>query len=239
MIRIAIVEDEKKYSDILTRYLKDFGEEEGEIFDVSVFSDAVAFLTDYSPEYDIVFMDIMMPGIDGMRAAAKVRERDTETVLIFVTNMAQFAVKGYEVNALDFIVKPVSYYDFRIKMRRAVFAVRSRDDRSVVVPAEGGGLRVAVRDLMYIEVTGHRCIYHIAPHSVAEGRNTIKNLSGLLAPYNFLRCNSCYLVNPAWIRYIGGYIVRVGEDELQISHPRRKEFVSRFNEWVARGGGVK
>ena len=237
MIRIAIVEDEKKHADILTGYLEQFGSAEGETFDVSLFKDAFSFLEEYRPEYDVIFLDIMMPGMDGMQAAAKLRQRDGNAVLIFVTSMAQFAVKGYEVAAFDFIVKPMSYYDFCIKMRRAVFSVRSRDDRFIVVPAEGGDLRIPVRDLQYIEVSGHNCRYHIAPHRVAEGRNTIRNLSALLAPYHFMRCNSCYLVNPSWISYVGGYTVRVGEDELQISHPRKKEFVREFNEWAARGGG--
>lgn len=237
MMRIAIVEDEKKHADKLACYLRDFGEAEGESFDITFFPDAVAFISDYSPKYDIVFLDIMMPGMDGMQAAKKMRELDRETVVIFVTNMAQFAVKGYEVGALDFIVKPVSYYDFRIKMRRAIFAVRSRDDRFVIVPADGGGMRIAVRDLMYIEVSGHRCSYHVALGNIVSGRSTISGLSEMLAPYNFLRCNNCYLVNPSWIRYIGGHTVRVGNDDLQISHPRRKEFIARFNEWAARGGG--
>lgn len=237
MINVAIVEDEKPAAELISSYLQEFGRQEEEEFSVRVFGDAVSFLENYKPDFDLVFMDIMMPSIDGMRAAKKLRERDRNVQIIFVTSMSQFAVKGYEVAALDFIVKPVSYFDFCIKMRRAVFAVRSCDGRSVVVPAEGGELRIFVRDLQYIEVSGHNCRYHIAPHRVAEGRNTIRGLSALLQPYHFMRCNSCYLVNPIWIEYVGGYTVRVAGVELQISHPRKKEFTREFNEWAARGGG--
>lgn len=138
MINVAIVEDEKPAAELIGSYLQEFGRQEEEEFSVRVFGDAVSFLENYKPDFDLVFMDIMMPSIDGMRAAKKLRERDRNVQIIFVTSMSQFAVKGYEVAALDFIVKPVSYFDFCIKMRRAVFAVRSCDGRSVVVPAEGG-----------------------------------------------------------------------------------------------------
>ena len=237
MIKIAIVEDTPAEAQALSDSVAAFFKKEGAAFECTVYGDAMSFLTGYKSVYDMVFMDIELPLLDGMTAAEKLRKFDKKILLIFVTNMAQFAVKGYEVAAFDFIVKPMSYYDFCIKMRRAVFSVRSRDDRFIVVPAEGGDLRIPVRDLQYIEVSGHNCRYHIAPHRVAEGRNTIRNLSALLAPYHFMRCNSCYLVNPSWISYVGGYTVRVGEDELQISHPRKKEFVREFNEWAARGGG--
>ena len=235
MINVAIVEDEKPAAELIGSYLQEFGRQEEEEFSVRVFGDAVSFLENYKPDFDLVFMDIMMPSIDGMRAAKKLRERDRNVQIIFVTSMSQFAVKGYEVAALDFIVKPVSYFDFCIKMRRAVFAVRSCDGRSVVVPAEGGELRIFVRDLQYIEVSGHNCRYHIAPHRVAEGRNTIRGLSALLQPYHFMRCNSCYLVNLKYVNSVKEYTVDVAGEKLKVSQPKKKEFLRALNNYI--GGG--
>ncbi len=70
----------------------------------------------YRADYDIVFMDIELPGINGMEAAHRLREIDQQVILIFVTNMAQFAVKGYEVDALDYIIKPAQYGPLSIKL---------------------------------------------------------------------------------------------------------------------------
>ena len=61
-----------------------------------------------------------MPYIDGMKTSRKLREVDQNVALIFITNLMQYAIKGYEVNALDFMLKPVKYYDFEMKMNKAI-----------------------------------------------------------------------------------------------------------------------
>ena len=120
MIHVAIVEDDAQASALLQDYLKKYSEETGNGFQVSVFKDALSFLDGYVPEYQLIFMDIKMPGIDGMEAARRLRALDDSVQLIFVTNMAQYAIKGYEVRAMDFIIKPVEYSSFFMKMKRVM-----------------------------------------------------------------------------------------------------------------------
>lgn len=203
MIKAAIVEDEKPASDLIERYLSDYGEKTGEEFSVSVFREPVSFLENYKPVYDIVFMDIMMPNMDGMRAAHKLREADDTVLLIFITNMGDYAVKGYDVAATAFIKKPVSYFDFEQKMNRAVHVIRSRDDKVFTISSGFSKIRVFLRDLAYIEVIGHKCIYHLSD-GVIEGRNTLSALKVQLEPYGFMMCNNCFLVNPVYIKNIDG-----------------------------------
>ena len=124
MIAVAIVEDEESASKQLTEYINRYGKEQGEQFQVSLFSNVGSFLEPYK-KVDIVFMDIIMPGLNGMDGARQMREIDPETKIVFVTNMAQYAVQGYEVDALDFVVKPVNYKDFSYKMNRVVKAVKN------------------------------------------------------------------------------------------------------------------
>ena len=116
MLRIAIVEDDEKYADLLQEYLKKYGEERSEEFCCVMHKNAVVFLNNYKANYDIVFMDIDLPHMNGMTASQKLREVDKQVVLVFVTNLAQMAIKGYEVNAYDFIVKPVSYYGVQMQI---------------------------------------------------------------------------------------------------------------------------
>ena len=236
MISAAIVEDEKEAAEQLRLFIERYGKKCGETFNITYFADAIELLENYRPVYDILFMDIMMPDLDGMAAAEKIRQTDSAVTIVFVTNMAQYAVKGYDVGASAFIVKPLSYFDFEMKMKRVVFAVRNKDDRVLVVPKGSGSMRLPIRDLAYVEVSGHRCRYHLTG-GVEEGYNSIKALAEKLRQYDFMFCNNCYLVNPCHIRNVGGYTLKVGEDELQISHPRKKIFMQQFNEWVAKGGG--
>lgn len=93
-IKVIIVEDEKDAADLLQQYLLRYGEAKSVEFDVRRYSDATSFLSNYNNSADLIFMDIELPDGDGMSAVAKIRERDNEVTVIFVTNMSQYAVKG-------------------------------------------------------------------------------------------------------------------------------------------------
>ena len=109
MVRIAIVEDEQEQADRLQSHIRRYGEEHQIGTQVTVCSNVITFLEQYKAEFDIVFMDIMMPMMNGMDAAHLLREKDDKVMLIFVTSMRQYALQGYDVAAADFIVKPVPY----------------------------------------------------------------------------------------------------------------------------------
>ena len=104
MIRIAIVEDEQLFREKILRYLHRYEEKNKQSFSIKTFENGMQFLTDYRPEYDIIFMDIEMPYLSGMETAKRIRKVDSRTAIAFITNMANYAVQGYEVEAIDFIV---------------------------------------------------------------------------------------------------------------------------------------
>ena len=114
MYHIAIVEDEKEFSTQLEKYLEQYQEENNVRFKVSVFQDGAEILEDYKKIYDVILLDIEMPRLNGMDAAEQIREMDTEVTLMFITNMASYAINGYAVGALDFVMKPINYYTFSI-----------------------------------------------------------------------------------------------------------------------------
>ena len=93
-ICVAVVEDEKRERELIKKYLASFGEERGVVFNVYEFEDGLSFLSDYKSIYDVVFMDIEMPHLSGMEAAKRLRKLDDKVALVFITNMAQYAVGG-------------------------------------------------------------------------------------------------------------------------------------------------
>lgn len=120
MINIAMVEDSDSDAKVLTSYLGSYFGGEGIEYQISRYENSESFLAECKSGFDIVFMDIELPDGNGMDAAKKFRSIDEDAMIMFVTNMAQFAVNGYEVDAFDFIVKPVKYAAFVMKMNRAI-----------------------------------------------------------------------------------------------------------------------
>ena len=126
MIRIAIVEDDRVYAGTLQEYLCRYEKESGEIIQSTLFEDGEDIAVGYRAEYDIILMDIEMQFMDGMSAAETIRKVDEEVTIIFITNMAQYAIRGYSVNALDYVLKPVSYFAFSQRLDRAVSRLRKK-----------------------------------------------------------------------------------------------------------------
>ena len=191
MINIAIVDDEEKERRLLTSYIERHFSNDKRRYNITLFDRAETFLYNYKSNFDVIFMDIELPGMNGMETSKKLRELDSVVTLIFVTNMAQFAVKGYEVQAMDFVVKPVSYYDFSLKMKRAECAISSREGADIVI-AEGYKIsRISSKDLLYVEVKGHYLYYHLQDN-VLTGYGKMSELEKQLAGKSFMRSNNCY-----------------------------------------------
>ncbi len=238
MLNIAIVEDDDREAEILGSYITEYGEKNDERFRIERFNDAKSLLDNYRHVYDIIFMDIMMPEINGMEAAIKLRKLDKVVTLIFVTNMAKYAVQGYEVDALDFIVKPVGYSTFAMKFKKALSKLASDAGYNIAVFRKGEIIYLSSRRITFIEVSGHKVKYHLLD-GVVEGTGTLSELEKQLQICNFLRCNSCYLINPQYITKVQGYTVTMmNGDELLISHPRKKTFMKQLADWLGEGKNI-
>ena len=160
MIRIALVEDDAQYRQELLGYLKKYEQESKEKFQISVFTDGDEIAEEYKACYDIIFMDIEMTFMDGMTAAESIRKLDTEVVIIFITNMPQYAIKGYTVDALDYVLKPVSYYAFTQRLDRALARMKKRAKKYVVISNRGRLKKLDISEITYIEVQDHDLVYH-------------------------------------------------------------------------------
>ena len=224
MKRIAIVDDDERVRAQLRSYLEQYEESSKEQFTISVFGFAELFLTNYRPDYDLVLMDIDMPGMDGLEAARKLRKLDERTVLLFVTNLAQYAIKGYEVAATDFIVKPVSFERFSQKLERALRYVPENRRPRLLIRTEDGTVTVEMDDIQYVDVQGHSVFYHTAK-DVYRVRGSLKQAEEELNDPQFFACDKSVLVNLTYVEGVSGSTVTVGGVELAISRPKKKAFM--------------
>lgn len=231
MYRILIVEDSPEAERTLHSHIDRYAAEKG--VDLHVTWQQSAFeVAGGDARFDLIFLDIELPGIDGMEAAGLMREFDPDTPIIFVTNLAQYAVKGYEVDALDFVVKPVTYQDFRMKMDKALRAIDRRGTRSISIPLDGGFKVVPVGDVVYVDVTNHDLAYHLADASTLVARGTLSGLAADLASASFVRVSNSCLVNMAHIAQVKGTDIHLSNgDVVWFSRSRKKpamETIARY-----------
>ena len=235
MKNIAIVEDQIQFATTIKEYIQTFSKNNNEEFNVIHFSNAVDFLKDYKPIYAIVLMDIQMPQLDGMEASFKLRQIDKSVPLIFITNLVQFAQKGYEVDAVGFLVKPVTYYDFSMKFRKALDIYMTIEAKNITIDTPNGIYRTSSDKIMYVEIINHRLYYHLVD-GVIEKTGVLKEVEKELQKYGFLKCNQCYLVNPRFIISVKGKELLVGNIKLQISRPKYNTFMMELTNWYAGQG---
>ena len=230
MIRLAIVEDENLYAKTLMDYLERYQKESRNEIMVTRFTDGDGLVHGYQGQFDIILMDIQMKFMDGMSAAEEIRRQDSEVVIMFITNMTQYAIRGYEVDALDYILKPVSYFAFSQKLGRAIDRIKKRDNRQITVSVKGGIIRLDVSDIYYIESVGHNLIYHSAKgNHMASG--TMKSVEEEMEELNFSRGNKGYLINLEHVEGIRDKCAIVKGEALQISRPRMKGFMQDLTKY--------
>ena len=231
MIRIAIVEDEAEVREQLVGYLRRYERQYGRMFDLTTFADGDEIVSGYRAVYDIILLDVQMRRMDGMAAAEAIRRVDKDVLLIFITNMAQFAIRGYAVDALDYVLKPVPYFAFSQQLQKAVARLNKRRKVFLTVPVEGGLRRVDVAGIYYLESQGHHVRIHTEDGEV-EAAGSLKSLEEKLAGRPFTRCNSGYLVNLAQVLGVRQNTVQVGPYALQISRPRKKAFLEALTDYI-------
>ena len=235
MIRIAMVEDEAAVREQLQGYIQRYPRQYGTEFAVTEFSDGVEILDAYRPVYDIVLLDVEMKHLDGMETARRIRELDRDVVLLFITNMAQYAIKGYAVGALDYVLKPVPYFAFSQQLQKAEEKLRRRARHYLAVPVEGGLRRLDTAQIYYMESEGHR-VHFYTEEGEFSAPGALKTFEEKLADLPFARCNSGYLVNLAQVKSVQQGLAQVGPYELQVSRPKRKSFLAALADYIGGEG---
>lgn len=233
MLRVAVVEDETFYREQLEKFLHRYAEEHSIQMEVFTFTNGLTLTKRYQPIYDIVLLDIKMPDMDGMEAASVIRRIDSQVVLVFITQMAQYAINGYEVGALDFLLKPVGYDTFAMKFTRAMRRAENRGGHRVTLNLpNGSGIKCLwTRDIYYVEIQDHMLHYYTSEGEFVL-RGTMQGAEQELKPYGFAKCNHWYLVNLSYVFEIRKNSVIIAGMELEISRRNRASFLAQVTNYL-------
>lgn len=234
MLNIAIVDDEKAYIDQIQEYITQYGQEKNREIQTEVFLDGDSLLNGDNRRFDIILLDIEMGEKNGMDVAREIRKTDQDVVIVFITNMAQYAINGYEVGALDYVLKPINYYTFSVRLERAVARVKKHQLDEVLINLPDGIKRIRVDQIHYVEVQNRMLHYH-TEEGIFIVRGTLQGAEELLRESHFVRCNHWYLVNLQHVSEIRKNLVIVAGDELEISRRNKTAFLSALTDYMGMG----
>ena len=231
MIRTAIVEDAAFDRQVLQDCLREYGQETGTELQITEFTGGASFLERYPEDLDLIFMDIMMDGMDGLTTARKLRRRDDKVLLVFVTSIVQYAVQGYSVDAMDFIVKPVTYTGLKLCMDRVVRRLNETAPVRLCFSNREGTHSVDAAEICYIESLEHKIVVHTVQEEIPSDMS-LASAEKMVKALPFFRCHVSYLVNLRYVDRISGNDVWVNGDRLAISRYRRKDFLEAWSAWI-------
>jgi DNA-binding LytR/AlgR family response regulator len=233
---IAIVDDDERSIEVVLRHLRRYQDEHSTKFTVRTFTDGRDFVRGYRSDLDVLFLDVEMPTMDGFQVAHTIRALDERVVIVFITQMGQLAIRGYEVGALSYLVKPTPYSAFAHELARGLQRVRLSVAPHLMVPSARGVARLDTADIVYVESSKHR----ITVHTVDEGHTftgTLKAVESRLDEAGFFRTSSSFLVN---LRHVVAVhrsaCVVAGGHEVPISRARKRDFLEAMTDHL--GGRV-
>lgn len=226
-MRIGILDDEQSARKVLLEHLSRFAQEERKKITVQSFSSSEDLLNRYNESFDILLLDIDMPEPNGFQVAKQIRARDSDVVIMFITNMAQYAISGYEVEAVDFILKPVTYANFVFKLKKAIRFAASVGREQVRLDTVEGIVSIPVDSISYVEVI-HNYLYYYADDQTYKIRGSMQSAVDTLPQTGFFRISNCYYVNLKRITKICKNEVFCGESALSISRSRKADFLQAY-----------
>ncbi len=233
IVRAAVVEDDKSFAESLTGQLSEYSRLTGQEIAVSGFATAESLLAEGTDAFDILLLDIELPGMDGMALAETIRNNGSNAEIIFITNSPQYAIAGYKVGAMDYVLKPVSETALFHTLDTAIERCRAKETRFLSVPVRGGYRKVAVSSIRYLEVRDHDLTIHTTEGDITT-RAAIRDMQQELPAERFFHCNKGYLINLAYVDGITGQDIQIGADIIPVGRTKKKAFLEAMNRYLNR-----
>ena len=225
-INVAIIEDEEKERVVTKEMLDRFFKENDIPYEIFSFSCANQFRQSDFNVFNLLLLDIILPGDNGVSVAKHVREKGWSYPLMFITKTVQFALDGYKVDALDYLLKPLVYEDFRLKLLKAVKIIDNHSDKEIVIHTVSGLITIKESEIYYIEVNKHYLTFH-TNKGVYTTRGSMNSFSQKVSN-RFANSSNSFLVNLDKVELIKQSEVVVNKESLPLSRTCKKEFLRCF-----------
>lgn len=231
MVHIAICDDEKEFVNDLRKLLMQYSIENGEDFKITIYYDGIELIEKYDPTIDLIFLDIQMKIVDGLRAAEQVRQMDEKVGIIFLTTLTQHSLEGYKYQAANYIIKPLKYMRLKAEVDRFLKLSRQEDNPSLVIVNDTGKYKVQLKAVRYVETFNRNLLLHTEQENILCYK-MMKEMEQDLQNKGFSRCHTSYLVNLFYVKGVKKLEIELITGEtLPISQPRRKAFMEELSDY--------
>lgn len=233
--KIAIVEDDEKQYEVVSSLLKEYETLNDVSFSVSYFHNGLEFLKKCKESsFDLIFMDIEMPELDGLSVSKELRLFDKEVPIIIISYSAKYAVKGYYINAFGYLVKPILKTDFNFLLKKVITEINRKKNSYILLEKKSSIQKVFTKDILYIEVENHYLHFYLTSGNDIVMRGKMGDYVKLLNNEGFARCNECYLVNLAYVTKIdsSSNSVIIGNISLALSKQKKKSFIEVLTNYL-------
>ena len=219
MIKFAICDDEPQMAREIADQLASYMKETASGYSVECFSSGYALLKS-SEEFDVIFLDIQMERPDGTETARLLRQRDNHSLLVFVTVLKECVFDAFQVEAYDYLLKPLDSARFRQTMDRALGWLERDAAKNLVIQRGSGCQVVLLSDLMYCEVLGRKIYLHKNDGRVVDYYDRLEELEQRVDS-RFFKCHRSYLVNLDYVSGCqGGQVLLQRGERLPVSRLR-------------------
>lgn len=236
MIHVCIVDDDSNAREILNGYLISFANNNNVELDIKTFKNGQIYL-DSKLDPDILFLDVdLQSDLNGIKLAKKIREEGYSPLIVFITNFAQYAIAGYEVEASDYIVKPIIEEVFNQKFDRLLKKLKKQDKKQIIVKSSRSRIPLDIDDIYYLEIFGHKVFYYTKKGKI-QSRDSLNELEIALSKYDIVRCASCYMVNLKYVKEIrtNEIIVEIGNKEettIDLTRGFKRHFLNKVAGYI-------
>ena len=239
MIKIAFCDDEMEVLHQMNELLDRYRVERNEDITYAAFQSPFELMTEIEKGIrpDILFLDVVMPGQNGMDVAKEIRQYDTNVKIIFLTSSPEFAVESYTVGAYFYQLKPIWEESFFRLMDSVLSECEKKKKNSLILHSKDGITRIDLQQLEYCEVLGRKLLFHLENGAVLESAGSLDDLAGQLMQYsNFLRPHRSFLVNMEYIQNISSRSIKMVNDAvIPIPHGKCSEIKNTYMEYAFNG----